>query len=162
MSLGNAGSAAESIQVGQMSIRYLIDGAATRGLGVFELDVPPNAMTPPPHSHTANEECIYVLDGVLRYGVESNWGEKSLPEAQALIPKSQHWSPWQRAALYELLARPFTQPIASFEPGITHVAPELSTPLNGFGSPPETAPMWPRGFRRRRQTVTRWRNSIWA
>lgn len=48
-------------------------------------------------------------------------------------------------ALYELLARPFTQPIASFEPGIAHVAPELATPLNGFGSPPETAP-----FRRRR------------
>jgi len=48
-------------------------------------------------------------------------------------------------ALYELLARPFTQPIASFEPGVTHVAPELATPLNGFGSPPETAP-----FRRRR------------
>jgi len=48
-------------------------------------------------------------------------------------------------ALYELLARPFTQPIASFEPGITHVAPELATPLNGFGSPPEAAP-----FRRRR------------
>jgi len=41
---------------------------------------------------------------VLLYGVESNWGEKSLPAAQALIPKSQHWSPGQRAALYELLA----------------------------------------------------------
>lgn len=48
-------------------------------------------------------------------------------------------------ALYELLARPFTQPIASFEPGITHVARELQTPLNGFGSPPEYSP-----FRRRR------------
>ena len=41
---------------------------------------------------------------VLLYGVESSWGEKSLPAAQALIPKSEHWSPGQRAALYELLA----------------------------------------------------------
>jgi imidazolonepropionase-like amidohydrolase len=48
-------------------------------------------------------------------------------------------------ALYELLARSFTQPIESFEPGITHVARELATPLGGFGASPEVAP-----FRRRR------------
>ena len=48
-------------------------------------------------------------------------------------------------ALYELLARPFTQPIDSFEPGIAHVARELATPLAGFGSPPEAA-----RFRRQR------------
>ena len=43
-------------------------------------------------------------------------------------------------ALYELLARPFTQPIDTFEPGIRKVAPELDTPLNGFGSTLEAAP----------------------
>jgi imidazolonepropionase-like amidohydrolase len=42
-------------------------------------------------------------------------------------------------ALYELLARPFTESIAAFEPGIGKVAPELATPLRGFGSPPEAA-----------------------
>ena len=42
-------------------------------------------------------------------------------------------------ALYELLARPFTQPIESFEPGIRHVAHELEAPLAGFGSPPEAS-----------------------
>jgi imidazolonepropionase-like amidohydrolase len=42
-------------------------------------------------------------------------------------------------ALYELLARPLNQPIATFEPGITKVARELETPLGGFGSPPELA-----------------------
>ena len=42
-------------------------------------------------------------------------------------------------ALYELLARPFTQPIESFEPGIRHVARELEAPLSGFGSPPDSA-----------------------
>jgi imidazolonepropionase-like amidohydrolase len=40
-------------------------------------------------------------------------------------------------ALYELLARPFTQPIETFEPGIRHVAHELEAPLAGFGSTPE-------------------------
>jgi imidazolonepropionase-like amidohydrolase len=42
-------------------------------------------------------------------------------------------------ALYELLARPFTQSIDTFEPGIRKVAPELETPLNSFGSAPAAA-----------------------
>jgi quercetin dioxygenase-like cupin family protein len=58
------------IQVGQLTIHYLIDGTATGGMGVFELTVPPGAHVPPPHSHTRNEECVYVLEGVLRYGVD--------------------------------------------------------------------------------------------
>ena len=49
-------------------------------------------------------------------------------------------------ALYELLARPFTQPIETFEPGIAHVARELVTPLAGFGSPPDVAPARRRRF----------------
>ena len=49
-------------------------------------------------------------------------------------------------ALYELLSRPFTQPIVAFEPGINHVALELATPLSGFGSPSEAAPRRRRRF----------------
>ncbi|TDN61139.1 cupin domain [Paraburkholderia sp. BL10I2N1] len=59
----------EAINVGRLSIQYLIDGAATGGMGVFELTVPPGSQVPPPHSHTRNEECVYVLDGILRYSV---------------------------------------------------------------------------------------------
>jgi quercetin dioxygenase-like cupin family protein len=58
------------IHVGQMQVRYLVEGAASGGLGVFELTVPPGAHVPPPHSHTHNEECVYVLGGVLRYSVD--------------------------------------------------------------------------------------------
>lgn len=58
------------INVGQLSINYLIDGTATGGMGVFELTVQPGARVPPPHSHTLNEECLYVLEGVLRYSVD--------------------------------------------------------------------------------------------
>ncbi|MBU6487723.1 MAG: cupin domain-containing protein [Burkholderiales bacterium] len=60
----------EPITVGRLTIQYLIDGAGTGGLGVFELTVPPGSSVPPPHSHTHNEECVYVLDGVLRYCVD--------------------------------------------------------------------------------------------
>lgn len=59
------------INVGQLRIRYLIDGSQTEGLGVFELTVPPGSNVPPPHSHTHNEEIVYVLDGTLRYSVNA-------------------------------------------------------------------------------------------
>jgi quercetin dioxygenase-like cupin family protein len=71
MSSGEADSTQESIMVGGLKITYLIDGSAEGGMGVFELTVPPNSNVPPPHSHTANEECVYVLDGVLRYSVDN-------------------------------------------------------------------------------------------
>lgn len=58
------------IKVGQLEIRYLVDGADHGGLGLFEMTVPPGAPVPPPHSHSRNEECIYVLEGVLRYSVD--------------------------------------------------------------------------------------------
>lgn len=58
------------VNVGQLEIRYLVDGAQRGGLGLFEMVVPGGAHVPPPHSHTDNEECVYVLEGVLRYTVD--------------------------------------------------------------------------------------------
>src|SRR5262245_51749528 len=72
MSYGGRPSPEESIHVGQMGIRYLIDGSAAGSLGVFELTVPPKSNVPPPHSHTKNEECVYVLEGTLRYAVDGD------------------------------------------------------------------------------------------
>jgi len=60
---------ASEINVGQLTIRYLIDGSAIGSAGIFELTVPPGSNVPPPHSHANNEEIIYVLEGVLRYTV---------------------------------------------------------------------------------------------
>lgn len=63
-------TSSDPIKVGQLEIRYLIDGTAGGGLGVFELTVPAGSNVPPPHSHTFNEECVYVLAGTLRYSVD--------------------------------------------------------------------------------------------
>ncbi len=62
----------EIVKVGPLEIRYLVDGAKQGGLGLFEMTVPPNAPVPPPHSHSDNEECVYVLEGVLRYSVDED------------------------------------------------------------------------------------------
>lgn len=57
------------VQVGQLGIRYLIDGSSTGTMGIFELTVPSGSNAPPPHSHSNNEEIVYVLEGTLRYSV---------------------------------------------------------------------------------------------
>lgn len=57
------------INVGQLQINYLVDGTASGGMGVFELTVPAGSNVPPPHSHSNNDECVYVLAGTLRYTV---------------------------------------------------------------------------------------------
>lgn len=51
-------------------MKCLIDGDAHEGLSLFELTIPPRSNVPPPHSHTFNEECVYVLEGTLRYSVD--------------------------------------------------------------------------------------------
>jgi quercetin dioxygenase-like cupin family protein len=60
---------AAEIKVGQLGINYLLDGSRTGSLGIFELIVPPGSNVPPPHSHSNNEEFLYVLAGTLRYSV---------------------------------------------------------------------------------------------
>ena len=58
------------ISVGNLTIRYLIDGSESGGTGLFELEAPPGSNVPPPHSHAHNEECVYVIEGALRYSVD--------------------------------------------------------------------------------------------
>ncbi len=60
------------IKVGQLGIRYLIDGSQNASMGIFELAIPPASNVPPPHSHSRNEEIVYVLEGTLRYTVGSD------------------------------------------------------------------------------------------
>ena len=60
----------EHIRIGQLEIRFLLEGAATAGsLAMFEFDVPANARVPIAHSHDAYEETIYGLAGVLTWTV---------------------------------------------------------------------------------------------
>lgn len=62
-------AAQEVIRVGQIQIRYLQQAGNDCRIGCFEMRVPPGSNVPPPHSHTANEELVYVLEGTLRYTV---------------------------------------------------------------------------------------------
>jgi quercetin dioxygenase-like cupin family protein len=60
----------ERIRIGQLEIRFMLEGPATNGsLAMFEFDVPANARVPVAHSHDAYEETIYGLKGVLTWTV---------------------------------------------------------------------------------------------
>ena len=49
-------------------------------------------------------------------------------------------------ALYEWVYHPADQPVSTFEPGVTGVAPELAQPLNNSGVPAEAVPIAGRVF----------------
>ena len=56
----------EEIRIGQLAIRFLLEGEASGGsVAVFEFDVPAAARVPTAHSHDGYEETIYGLEGVL-------------------------------------------------------------------------------------------------
>jgi quercetin dioxygenase-like cupin family protein len=66
-----ATSPSEEIRIGQLAIRFLLEGEASGGsVAVFEFDVPAAARVPIAHSHDGYEETIYGLEGVLTWTVE--------------------------------------------------------------------------------------------
>jgi quercetin dioxygenase-like cupin family protein len=61
----------EEIRVGQMAIRFLVEGEESGGsVAVFEFDVPAGANVAAGHSHDGYEETIYGLEGVLAWTIE--------------------------------------------------------------------------------------------
>ena len=83
MNSHQAPPAQEVIRVGQMEIRYVKEGSDHCEIGCFELTVPPGSNVPPPHSHSANAEVVYVLEGTLRYSVGNETRDLQPGEAMA-------------------------------------------------------------------------------
>jgi quercetin dioxygenase-like cupin family protein len=66
-----ATSMREEIKVGQLAIRFLVEGDESGGsVAVFEFDVPAGAKVAAGHSHDGYEETIYGLEGVLTWTVD--------------------------------------------------------------------------------------------
>jgi quercetin dioxygenase-like cupin family protein len=66
--------ASEEIKIGQVTVRFLLEGKVSGGsVATFEFDVPVAAKVPAAHSHDGYEETIYGLEGVLTWTVN---GEK--------------------------------------------------------------------------------------
>ena len=60
----------EIIRVGQIEIRFLLEGKDSSGqLAMFEFTVPAGAKVPMPHYHERYDETIYGLEGVVTFTV---------------------------------------------------------------------------------------------
>jgi quercetin dioxygenase-like cupin family protein len=61
----------EEIRVGEMVIRFLLEGEECGGsVAVFEFEVPVGAKVAAAHSHDGYDETIYGLDGILTWTLE--------------------------------------------------------------------------------------------
>jgi len=61
----------EEIRIGAVTIRFLLEGAASGGsVAVFEFDVPAGAKVPIAHSHDGYGETVYGLGGALTWTVD--------------------------------------------------------------------------------------------
>ena len=66
-----ATSTSQEIKVGDLAIRFLVEGGQTAGsVAVFEFEVPAGAKVAAAHSHDGYEETIYGLDGVLTWTLD--------------------------------------------------------------------------------------------
>ena len=66
-----ATSMREEIEVGELAVRFLVEGEQSGGsVAVFEFDVPAGAKVAAAHSHDGYEETIYGLEGVLTWTIE--------------------------------------------------------------------------------------------
>lgn len=77
----------EEIRVGEMAIRFLLEGSQTAGsVAIFEFDVPAGARIAGAHSHDGYDETIYGLEGVLTWTIEGTPTEVAPGEA-VFIPR---------------------------------------------------------------------------
>jgi quercetin dioxygenase-like cupin family protein len=61
----------ETVRIGQVSVRFLLEAADTNGsLAMFEFMVPVGAKVPLPHYHKDYDETIYGVDGVITFTVD--------------------------------------------------------------------------------------------
>jgi quercetin dioxygenase-like cupin family protein len=79
-----ATSTREEIRVGELAIRFLVEGKDSAGsVAVFEFDVPRAAAVAAAHSHDGYEETIYGLEGVLTWTVDG--AEIEVGPGEALV-----------------------------------------------------------------------------
>jgi quercetin dioxygenase-like cupin family protein len=84
-------SAIEEIRLGQIVIRFLLEGQVSGGsVAMFEFDVPAGARVPIPHSHDAYEETVYGLKGVLTWTVDGIRHEVGIGEVLCIPRGAVH------------------------------------------------------------------------
>ena len=83
--------ATEEIRIGELAIRFLLEGKDTGGaLAMFEFEVPPGGKVPAAHSHDAYEETAYGIQGVMTFTVEGQREEVRPGEVLSIARGAVH------------------------------------------------------------------------
>ena len=131
-----AASTRDEIRVGELAIRFLLEGEQSDGsVAVFEFDVPAGSRVAAAHSHDGFEETIYGLAGALVWTVEGHAHEVG-PGEVLCIP---------RGAVHH-----FDNAGEVSATALAIVTPGLLGPTTSARSPrcsarrPAALPIWPR------------------
>ena len=128
-------STTEEIKLGELTIRFLLEGEQSGGsLAVFEFDVPAGSKVAAAHSHDAYDETICGLEGVLTWTVDGIQTEVGFGEAL--------WIPRGAVHHFDNTHDVDAKALAIVAPGI--LGPdyfrEVATVLDGAaGGPPDLA-----------------------
>lgn len=81
----------ETIQVGALSVRFLVQAGDSNGsASVFECVVPAESKMPVPHSHDAFEETIYGLQGITTWSVDDRKLDVRAGDAACILRGAVH------------------------------------------------------------------------
>jgi len=81
----------EQIRVGELAIRFLLEGEQTDGsVAMFEFDVPAGSKVAAAHSHDGFEETIYGLEGTLVWTIEGQAHEVGAGEVLSIPRGAVH------------------------------------------------------------------------
>ena len=84
-------AASEEINVGEVGIRFLVEGEESGGsVAIFEFHIPAGARVPVAHSHDGYGETIYGLEGVLTWTVDGSTTEVAPGEALVISRGAVH------------------------------------------------------------------------
>lgn len=127
-------STRDEIKVGDMAIRFLLEGEQSGGsVAIFEFDVPAGARIAAAHSHDGYDETIYGLEGVLTWTLEGTSTDVG-PGETIFIPRGviHHFdNPGDADA----------RALAVVTPGILRPAffREVAAVIDGADGPPDVA-----------------------
>ena len=81
----------EIIRIGQIEIRFLLEGSDTNGqMAMFEVGIPKGARVPLPHHHVHYDETVYGLEGTITFTVDGKTIVVSKGDAYTIVRGAVH------------------------------------------------------------------------
>lgn len=121
-----------SIRIGNIEIRYLVDGSRAGHSGLFEMLLPPRTGVQPSPSHEEADEVVFVLKGRMRHAVDG--------VVRELGPGDSAFTP--RGSVHGF-SNPYGEPVRTLTVVTPDIGPQyfrdLAAVMDAYGGPDEFA-----------------------